>query len=73
MIGKIMLVCLKNGKMGNCLPCRLRDQVQEVDRRSARTSYFDAKRREKEAMTYTRSEFAKEKIYSHPRVKLIGS
>ncbi|AAK14639.1 unnamed protein product [Ectocarpus sp. 4 AP-2014] len=44
--------------MGNCLPC-LREK--EVDRRSARTSYFDAKLREKQVMAYTSSEFNKEK------------
>ncbi|CAM9813326.1 unnamed protein product [Ectocarpus sp. 8 AP-2014] len=44
--------------MGNCLPC-LRER--KVDRRSARSSYFDAKLREKEAMAYTCSEFTKEK------------
>ncbi|CAN0473380.1 unnamed protein product, partial [Ectocarpus sp. 8 AP-2014] len=44
--------------MGNCLPC-LRER--EVDRRSARSSYFDAKLREKQAMAYTCSEFKKEK------------
>ncbi|CAN0254370.1 unnamed protein product [Ectocarpus sp. 6 AP-2014] len=44
--------------MGNCLPC-LRER--EVDRRSARSSYFDAKLREKEVMAYTCSEFKKEK------------
>lgn len=43
--------------MGNCLPCL---HEEERDRRSARSSYFDAKRREKELMDYTRSEFKKE-------------
>lgn len=46
------------GNMGNCLPCLPR---KEVDRRSARQSYFDAKRREKEVMAYTGSEYKKEK------------
>ncbi|CAN0500204.1 unnamed protein product [Ectocarpus sp. 12 AP-2014] len=43
--------------MGNCLPCL---HEKKVDRRSARSSYFDAKSSEKKAMTYTSSEFGKE-------------
>lgn len=43
--------------MGNCLSCL---HEEEGDRRSARSSYFDAKHREKEAMDYTRREFKKE-------------
>lgn len=44
--------------MGNCLPCLYR---KDVDRRSARQSYFDAKLAERETVLFTRSEYNKVK------------
>ena len=43
--------------MGNCLPC---EREKEIDKRSARQSYFDAKTRERETMVYTCSKYKKE-------------
>jgi hypothetical protein len=42
--------------MGNCVPCV---REQEIDKRSARQSYFDAKRSEKNAMAYTESQLTR--------------
>ena len=50
--------------MGNCFT------KDTVDRRSARASFFDAKRREKDAMAYTTSQFSKgETALRRPAVK----
>ncbi|CAN0366921.1 unnamed protein product [Hapterophycus canaliculatus] len=44
--------------MANYVPCV---REQEIDKRSARQSYFDAKRRERDMMAYTSSEYSKER------------
>lgn len=50
-----MFFIVLNYNMGNCFT------KDAIDRRSARSTFFDAKRREKDAMEYTASQFAKGK------------
>lgn len=51
--------------MGNCFA-----KKDDVDRRSARATFFDAKKREKDAMAYTASQFSKGKSeLRHPELK----
>jgi len=45
----------KNINMGNCVP----KKEDKIDRRSARATFFEAKKREKDTLVYTSSEFAK--------------